>query len=48
MYFWSLLLVLLLLTLPSSLSGGDEEPLYDSILSPGLEPRIAPSQAVGE
>lgn len=44
-YFWSLLLVLLLLTLPSSLNGGDEDPLYDWMLSPGLDPSKAPSQA---
>lgn len=40
MYFWSLLLKLLLLTFPSSLNGGDDEPLSDWILlrSPGLVP----------
>lgn len=48
MYFWSLLLMLLLLTFPSSLNGGDDEPLYDCMLSPGLEPNIALSQAVNK
>jgi hypothetical protein len=38
--------VLLLLTLPSSLSGGDEDPLNVSILSLGLDLSNACPQAV--